>query len=73
MAESIEIPVTFRGQELSFKAELQKLGYIYRIQVDVNGANVAFEREEEGSFKAFLNTYEASKHNIDIALVQASG
>jgi hypothetical protein len=37
--------------------------------VDVNGANVAFEQEEEGSFRAFLNTYEASAHNIDIAAI----
>jgi hypothetical protein len=65
--------VTYKGQELSFKAELQKLGYVYRIIVDVNGANVAFEQDEEGSCRAFADTYEASAHNIDIALLKAIG
>jgi hypothetical protein len=73
MAEIFDIPVTYKGQELSFKAELQKLGYIYKIVVDFKGDNVSFEQDEESSYRAFVNTYETSAHNIDIALLKAEG
>jgi hypothetical protein len=52
MQESIEIPVTYKDQELTFKAHTVRFGYVYHIVVDVSGTNITIERDEEGNYRA---------------------
>jgi hypothetical protein len=48
MQETIEIPVIYKDQELTFKAHTVRFGYVHHIIVDVNGTNITIERDEEG-------------------------
>jgi hypothetical protein len=52
MAETIEIPVTYKDQELTYKAHTVRFGYVHHIVVDVNGIPVTIERDEEGNYRA---------------------
>ncbi|WP_127125055.1 hypothetical protein [Pseudoflavitalea rhizosphaerae] len=50
----IEIPVTWKGKELSFPARLQQTGYTHRILVDVDGVEIVLEPDEEKNYRAML-------------------
>ena len=55
MDESFDIPATYNNQELLFTAKLLHLCYIYKFLVNVGGAEVFFEKDEEGSFRASVD------------------
>ena len=55
MQEPIEIPVTYKNQELSFKAHVVHLGYVNHIIVELNGTHVTIERDEEGNYRALVD------------------
>ena len=50
----LEIPVTWRGKDLSFPARLQQTGYTHRIVVNVDGVEIALEPDEEKNYRAML-------------------
>jgi hypothetical protein len=52
---TFEIPVDQNSQQISLQAELIPFGYSYKIDVDVFGRTIAFERDEEQNFRAVLN------------------
>lgn len=54
MEEGFELPVRYRGEELLFPAQLVSFGWTHRIQVDVHGTTVFFERDEEGEWRALI-------------------
>ena len=72
MDEGFELPVTYRGEELLFPAQLVSFGWTRRIQVDVYGTTVFFERDEEGEWRALISAedLEANK-KADAELVKA--
>lgn len=49
------LPVTFKEKEINFNATLFRVGYIYKIEVEVNDLKVQFERDEEGAWRALLS------------------
>ena len=55
MDEPFEIPVTYKGKEISFPSKLLKLGYVYKIQVNVNGQEIIFEPDEEINYRAIID------------------
>lgn len=55
MDESITIPLTFEGKEREFEARLQSWAYGYRIFVDVDGAELIIERDDEGIYRALVS------------------
>lgn len=55
MADFFEIPLTYKGKDLSFPATLITIGYMYKIQVDVFGKFVNFAPDEERNFRAVLS------------------
>jgi len=55
MEEGFELPVMFKGEELLLAAKLIRFGYSYRIEVEVNGAVVSFERDEERNWRALVD------------------
>lgn len=55
MHEDFQLPVIYKGKELSYTARLLRLGYIYKIEVEVNDSIVHFERDDEGNWRVLLS------------------
>jgi len=69
---SLEIPVTYKGQELSFPAQVLLSGYTHKIQVEVNDQLIMFEPDEERNYRALLEASQLDKGaKLDIGLLQA--
>ena len=51
MDEDFELPVKWKNQELLLPARLLRLGYIYRLEVEMNGYPYQFERDEERAWR----------------------
>lgn len=71
MEESFEIPVTYKNTELIFKAMLQRIGYSYRIVVQMGETPICFEPDEERNFRVVLmqGQPEAAMERIDKSLL----
>jgi hypothetical protein len=54
MEESLEIPVTYKGQELSFPCKIMPSGFVLAFGVEVAGQLVTFEPDEERNYRAVL-------------------
>lgn len=54
MDEPFLIAVEHKGTQREFEARLQVLGFTHRFLVDVDGTEVFFERDEEGSYRAII-------------------
>jgi hypothetical protein len=66
MDDGFEIPVTYKGKDLSFTARLLTYGYSYKIEVDVNGTKVFFEPDEERNWRALI-AYEEIEANKNMS------
>jgi hypothetical protein len=74
MDEGFELPVLYKGRELLFPARLVVLGYIYKIEVNVNGQVVFFEKDEERNWRVLVEPSDsAPPHKMDIELLKAIG
>jgi len=72
MDESLEIPVTYRGEELSFPCRVVRTVHGYVFQVEVAGVPVAFEPDEEGSYRATAGAVaEREARRLDTGLLKA--
>ena len=56
MDNDFEIPVIYASKEYNFSAKLISYGYAYKIEVDVFGKPISFERDEEQNFRAVIST-----------------
>ena len=71
MDYDLEVPVTYKNQELIFNAKFIQFGYSYKFDVDVNGILVSFEPDEERNFRAIIDpTIDHANHKIDKELIQ---
>ncbi|MEP6617305.1 MAG: hypothetical protein ABJA57_12025 [Ginsengibacter sp.] len=61
MSDTFDIPVTYQGRDLEFKAKLWRLGYTHKFEVDVHGISVIFEPDEERNYRAIFEKQE----NVD--------
>lgn len=61
MEENFELPVMHNGKELAFAAKLVQYGYSYKIEVDVDGIIVSFERDDSGKWRGLVDTSLQSK------------
>jgi hypothetical protein len=52
--EEFEIPVSYDNKELSFHARLRVYGYSFKIEVEIAGIKVMFERDEERNCRALI-------------------
>jgi hypothetical protein len=74
MDEGFEIPVTYKGKELLFPASLVSFGWTHRIEVDVSGTKVSYERDENREWRALISPEELEGHrNVDVQLLIAIG
>jgi carbamate kinase len=60
MNESLELPVSIKGETHCFTASIQAYGYVYKLAVDIHGTEVVFEKDEQGDFRAILASPEGS-------------
>ena len=70
MNDGFEIPITYRGKEIQLPARLVPFGYTYRIEVDVSGTVIWFERDEERHWRALINP-ESGDPKVDAGLINA--
>lgn len=71
MSDRFQIPVVYIGEEVLFNAELINYGYFYKIQVDLYGTIVLFERDDENNFRAIMPYEEIGKNVIvDLELLK---
>lgn len=54
MEESLEIPVTYKGEELSFPCKIMPSGFVLAFGVEIAGQLVTFEPDEERNYRAVL-------------------
>ncbi len=72
MDDSLEIPVSYKGQELSFPCRVIRAGYGYTFQVEVAGRLFNFEPDEEGNYRAAAGAAKGLEEvKVDTALLQA--
>ena len=72
MDDGFEIPVTWKGQEWLFPAQLQHVGYTHRILVDIHGVQVQLEPDEERNYRALIaDPDQAGAQELDHGLVGA--
>lgn len=70
MENNFEIPVTYKGEELLFKASIKAFGYTPRIEVEIDGSQIIFEQDEEGKYRAVVSTEDLlNKKHIDVELL----
>ncbi len=71
MDYDLEVPVTYKNQELIFYAKFIQFGYSYKFEVDVNGILIFFEPDEERNFRAIIDsTIDHGNHKIDKELIK---
>ena len=71
MDYDLEVPVTYKNQELIFYAKFIQFGYSYKFEVDVTGIILFFEPDEERNFRAMIDpTIDHANHKIDKELIQ---
>lgn len=56
MKDFFELPVQFKGENLSFTSRLMQLGYTHKFLVEVEGQPVYFEPDEERNYRAIIET-----------------
>lgn len=61
MDESFMIPVTYMGKELEYEGRLRLLGYLHKIEIDVEGTAVIFEPDEERNYRAIVSHEQLDK------------
>ena len=71
MDDDLEVPGTYKNQELIFYAKFVQFGYSYKFEVDVNGILVFFEPDEERNFRAMIDpAIDQGNQKIDKQLIQ---
>lgn len=69
--DTLEIPVIFKNNDLCFKADVVRLGYVNHIVVDLNGVQITIERDEEGNYRALGDTEKMEASKVDVDLIKA--
>ncbi len=69
MEEIFEIPVLYKGKELSFPAEVIRYGYVHRILINVDEQIIYLEKDEESNYRAIVD--EKNTKEVNRELVQA--
>jgi hypothetical protein len=55
MEEGSLLPVSYNGKNLFFPVKLTQFGYVYKVEVDVNGLFICFERDEEQNWRVIVD------------------
>lgn len=63
------LPVTYKGEEHSFKDSLATFGYAYKFYIIVEGSELVFEKDDEGEYRVLTENDDKNKA-VDIGLMQ---
>ena len=69
--DTLEIPVAYKNEELSFKARVVRFGYINHVIVDLGGTQITIERDEEGNYRALGDSEKMESSRVDVNLIEA--
>ncbi len=69
--DTLEIPVTYKNEELSLKARVVRFGYVNHIIVDLGGTQITIERDEEGNYRALGDAEKLQSTKVDTELIEA--
>jgi hypothetical protein len=69
--DTLEIPLTYKNKDLSFKAHVVRLGYIIHVLVDLSGTQMTIERDEEGNYRALGDLEKLEGSKMDVELIKA--
>ena len=71
MHEPFIIPVSYQGTEHEFKARFERWGYTHRIAVLIDEMTFTFEPDEEGGYRALVNSEQSTAANpFNVHLLQ---
>ena len=70
--EEMEIPVTYRGKEHLFSFHMVRMGYTYKIFVQMDKHQIIFEPDEERNLRAVTDS-DLIRSSVDIGLIKAIG
>jgi hypothetical protein len=72
MDEPFELPVTYKGKELSFTSRLLVLGYTHKFSVNVKGQEPFFKPDDNGDYRALIDPSKEDEYKkIDMELLKA--
>ena len=72
MEEAFILPVRFNGKDFEFPARLLKYGYSFKLEVDIEGTKIHYERDEERTWRAVIPYEEIpADKRIDARLLKA--
>jgi hypothetical protein len=69
MHEPFELPVTFKGEELLFPAQLMQVGYIHHFLVNVYGTDMIYKPDEQRNYRAMVEQEKLSKQ-VSVVLLR---
>jgi len=70
MAELIDIPIIYKGQEMVMQAELLQGGYIHGFQIMINEIPVLFEPDEERNYRVIIDETKYNKSKLDLEIIK---
>lgn len=70
MEHYFELPVTYKGEEHSFKGRLTTFGYVYKFYIVVGGRELVFEKDDEGEYRVLIEGDDKNRA-VDPGLMQA--
>ncbi len=72
MPESFLLPVSYRGEEREYPAELLVMGYTHKIRVTIGDMRLLFEPDEERFYRAVTEPARTEKPTeVESGLLQA--
>ena len=69
MEHFFELPVVYKGEELTLNGRLVTFGYTYKFYIVVEGGEFAFEKDDEQQFR-MLSSANVSEKHIDSRLIE---
>ena len=73
MTDEFNLEIAYKGEVKEFPANLLLQGYTHKFKVLVNGLEIFFEPDEEGSYRAVKMSWQDEKQleKMDRSLLQA--
>ncbi|PRY54519.1 hypothetical protein B0I27_102286 [Arcticibacter pallidicorallinus] len=72
MDEPFLIPVSYLGKDLEYEGRLHIMGYLHKIEINIDGIPVIFEPDEERNYRALVSHEQINKSKqLSAGLLQA--
>lgn len=69
MEHFFELPVSYKGEEISFNSRLVTFGYDYKFHIIVNGEELIFERDNDRNFRMLATNLGQKDLTLDKNLI----